>query len=325
MKTKTLPTKSLEIKPTKVLVQKTAKLVELPKFNSGELNDQLRKLYDADIIDLPLYEKLQDKVITLASKATVLSSDTLKVNLGKPVVVVKNFTKHYAKRKKPAVDNISFNIYPGQIHAFIGANGAGKTTTIKSIIGAYSKHHVQGEITIEGHSNHTVQAKQNIGYIPENANFPKKMSTFEYLRLMSMLSGFSHKDSKKLACDLLQKLNMTKFAKKYPDSFSSGQKKKILLAQALIHNPKILIMDEPAANLDPAARIELYDILVKLQKEGKSIFLSSHILDEIGKYATYTTILDNGKIAHDGPLPKHTDLSLLYKHYVKIGSVDNQN
>ncbi|MGL4948406.1 MAG: ABC transporter ATP-binding protein [Mycoplasma sp.] len=242
----------------------------------------------------------------------------------KPFIEIKGLTKHYKGRPKPAIDNLNFNIYPGQFHAFIGANGAGKTTAIKSIIGAYSKHNIKGEILIDGLQHYDVLAKAKIGYIPEYAQFPKKIKTKEYLRLMSMLSGYSKKDANKLVDELLSKMNMTQFANKNPDSFSSGQKKKILLAQALIHNPSILIMDEPAANLDPSARNELYGLLTTLQHEGKAVFLSSHILDEIGKYATYATILDGGKIVFDGSLRRNSDLSMLYKQFVKEGSVDNK-
>lgn len=290
----------------------------------SELKKHLSVLYNNGIVDDKNYELLHAKIIHLSD---IKNKDAKKkpTDLGTPAISVKNFTKHYPKRGKPAVNDISFNIYSGQFHAFIGANGAGKTTTIKSIIGAYSPYTIQGEITIEGYSNQTIEAKENIGYIPEYATFPKRMKAKEYLKLMSMLSGYSKVDSEKLATDLLRKMKMEPFTNKCPDSFSSGQKKKMLLAQALIHNPKILIMDEPAANLDPSARFELFEILLELQKEGKAIFLSSHILDEMSRYATYVTILDDGKIAFDGPVAKDTDLSLLYQHYVKKGAVTDDN
>lgn len=249
--------------------------------------------------------------------------DITDTKLADPIVTITNFTKRYKGRARAAVEDINFNIYPGHFHAFIGANGAGKTTTIKSIIGAYSKYTMKGKILINGQSNDTVKAKQLIGYIPENAVFPKNMTSIDYLVLMGMLAGYKHKDAKGLANDILVKLNMVSFARKCPDSFSSGQKKKMLLAQALIRNPSILIMDEPAANLDPLARDDLFNTLLTLQKEGKAIFLSSHILDEVGKFATYVTILDGGKVVHDGIVNKNTNLSELYRSHVKLGSVDN--
>ncbi len=242
-----------------------------------------------------------------------------------PLVQIMNVTKHYKGRPKPAIEDISFNIYPGQFHTFIGANGAGKTTTIKSIIGAYAKANVKGSILVNGGSNHTVAAKKLIGYIPEAAIFPKKMTTIDYLMSMTMLAGFTKSDAKQIVTKTLKKLNIESLANKCPSSFSSGQKKKILLAQSLVHDPQILIMDEPAANLDPLARDELFATLVQLQNEGKAIFISSHILDEVGKYATYATILDGGKVVFDGPINKGVNLSELYRKYVKLGSVDTQS
>lgn len=241
----------------------------------------------------------------------------------KPLVEISNLTKQYKGRKEPAIQNISFNIYPGDFHVFIGANGAGKTTTIKSIIGAYSSKKFNGEIKIGGYSNQTVEGKKLIGYIPEKAVFPKKMSTKDYLISLAMLSGYKMADAKKKIEEVLKAINMEQFANKCPNDFSSGQKKKILLAQCLLSNPQVLIMDEPAANLDPIAREELFETLLSLQKKGKAIFLSSHILDEVGKYATHVTILDGGKIVHDGDVDKKTNLTSLYKQFVKFGSVDN--
>lgn len=213
---------------------------------------------------------------------------------------VVNLTKQYKKNMPPAIDHLNFNVGPGEFHAFIGGNGAGKTTTIKSIVGAYAKY--DGEVYMQGHLNKTAEAKKNIGYIPEIARFPEGMSTRTYLIQMAELSGIEHKDAVKFCDDTLVKFKMNKLASKSPNTFSSGQKKKILLAQALVHDPKILIMDEPAANLDPRARIDFFDTLKELQKEGKSIFISSHILSELDKYATHATILDGGHIVFTGSL-----------------------
>lgn len=278
-------------------------------------NEISKKDFKSQIIQMLNSEKEND------TRKTSIKRHDVKIS-GEPIVSIENLTKHYKGRTNPAINNISFNIYPGQFHAFIGANGAGKTTTIKSIISAYSNKKYKGEIKINGCLNFTANGKSVLGYIPEEAKFPKKMSTKNYLINMACLSGLSSKDAKQKVNTILTNLGLTDLANKCPDSFSSGQKKKILLAQALIHDPKVLIMDEPAANLDPLARDELFENLINLQKEGKAIFLSSHILDEIGKYATYVTILDGGSIVYDGSIDKNIDLSQLYRKYVKLGSVD---
>ncbi|MDK2819977.1 MAG: ABC transporter ATP-binding protein [Mycoplasmataceae bacterium] len=241
----------------------------------------------------------------------------------KILISVENLTKHYSKRKNPAVDNISFNIREGEFHAFIGANGAGKTTTIKAIVGAYSRY--QGKILIDGQRNDTVKAKRRIGYVPESAIFPKEFTTRDYLESMSIMSGLSSADAKKFTTQKLEELNMLELQHKKPVSFSSGQKKKILLAQAMVHNPDILIMDEPAANLDPFARSELFAILEKYRKDGKSIFISSHILSEVDKYADTATILDGGKIVFHSKLDGNENLEELYSKYVILGSVDTNS
>lgn len=272
------------------------------------------------------YEQPNEVNIKNTSKNNVQQQQVLNKNLLKeciPIVEIRNLTKKYKGRNEPAINNVSFDICKGHFHAFIGANGAGKTTTIKSIISAYSKSKYQGNVKIANFDNNSVEAKLFLGYIPEEAKFPKKMTTRNYLIKMAMLSGKSHNDAKKIADNILQETKLISVANKCPNTFSSGQKKKVLLAQALINTPEVLIMDEPAANLDPLARDDLFENLVKLQERGTAIFLSSHILDEVAKYATYVTILDGGQIVFNGPIDKKTDLSQLYREYVKIGSVDS--
>lgn len=241
----------------------------------------------------------------------------------KPIwVEVINFTKQYSKKSKPIVNNISFNIRKGEFHAFIGANGAGKTTTMKALVGAYAKW--DGKILINGISNQKADAKKIIGYVPEKAVFPKSFTSLQYLVSMAKMSGLSSKDAEKFANEKLIEIGMKQLANKKPYNFSSGQKKKILLAQALCTNPDILILDEPAANLDPTSRIELFELLKKLQNQGKSIFISSHILSELGKYANVATILDGGKIVYHGVIDKNQDLEKMYSKYVKIGSIHTE-
>ncbi len=220
----------------------------------------------------------------------------------KPILFVENLYKKYPRKKAPAINHVSFNVYPGQFHAFIGANGAGKTTSIKSIIGAYARW--SGTVLIDGHKNTSIEAKKALGYIPENARFPTRMSCFKYLVWMARLTGMKKKEAKEFAVNKLKELKLWNLRSKNPNSFSSGQKKKVLLAQALIHNPRILVMDEPAANLDPKARLELFDTLNKLKIAGKAIFISSHVLAELDRYANAATILDGGKIVFTGTTKK---------------------
>lgn len=287
-----------------------------------ELKKSLNLLKENNIIDTKLYEELNNKISTSNNEKLIELNDKEITDLNsKTLVQVINLSKKYNKKSNNVIDNLNFEIKSGEFHAFIGANGAGKTTTIKAIVGAYAKF--DGKIIIDGFSNYTSIAKERIGYIAEKAVFPKNLNTLEYLATMAILSGISKKEAFKLAENKLKELNMENLYKKNPNNFSSGQKKKVLLTQALINNPKILIMDEPAANLDPIARIELFDLLKQLQSKGVSIFISSHILAELDKYADHVTILDGGKIVYTGKINHDVNLESLYLKFVKKGSIDN--
>lgn len=215
------------------------------------------------------------------------------------LIEVNDLYKKFSANGNYVLKGVNLKVGHNEFHIFIGANGAGKTTTIKSIIGAYTKY--TGDIFLDGISNRDKKSKQVIGYIPEIANFPINTSTFSYLLNFSMLSGVKKADAKRLINEYAERLGFSHLLKRSPNSFSSGQKKKVLLTQALIHDPKILIMDEPAANLDPSSRYEFFQILKDLQNQGKSIFISSHILAELDNYATHCSILHGGKILYNGP------------------------
>ena len=237
----------------------------------------------------------------------------------KPILYVRNLTKYYKSKKIPTIDGLNFDVYPGEFHAFIGANGAGKTTTIKSLIGSYYKW--SGTILIDGKRNVSEEAKRQICYIPERANFPERFSAFSYLKWMVMLEGVSEAKAKEMTKVKLMEMNMWNLRNRSPNTFSSGQQKKILLAQSLVCDPKIIIMDEPVANLDPKARIEFFDTLLDLVKHGKSIFASSHVLAELDIYADSLTILDGGKIKYSG---KKIDLLNRYNNDEYLINVDNK-
>ncbi|MBE4704082.1 ABC transporter ATP-binding protein [Spiroplasma platyhelix] len=211
-------------------------------------------------------------------------------------IYIKDFTKKF--KKFVAVDNATIKVKKGTIHGFIGPNGSGKTTTIKCLISAMIP--TSGQLLVHGQDSWTVAAKKHIGYIPEAARFPKRISTYDYLVSMGEVSGLSTKQAKKKSEEILKDLNLWKFKKRNPNAYSSGMKKKVLLAQSLLNNPDILILDEPAANLDPTARTELFNDLRKLRKQGKSVLISSHILSELQALADEVTILNYSKVVYHG-------------------------
>ncbi|WPL37169.1 ABC transporter ATP-binding protein [Malacoplasma iowae] len=256
------------------------------------MNTDLQKKLLKDFEKEHLTNNIQNNVINQ-------NKDLIEVkNKNEVFLEVNNLRKQYNKKAKPAVNNISFKVLAGEFHAFIGANGAGKTTTIKSIVGAYAEF--EGEIKISGISNREKSSRLKLGYIPESARFPSKMSSYLYLKSMAELNGLTPKEAKEFTERILKEFNMWNLRNVSPNKFSSGQKKKILLAQSLSNNPDLLIMDEPTANLDPKSRIAFFEILKDLQSKGKSIFISSHILSELDIYANALTILDGGKIVFTG-------------------------
>ncbi|MDK2819682.1 MAG: ABC transporter ATP-binding protein [Mycoplasmataceae bacterium] len=249
-----------------------------------------------------------------------------------PAISIKNYTKKF--KEFVAVENINMSVSQGKIHGFIGPNGSGKTTIIKTLIGAYL--HQNGEIKINKYDAGTIEANSLIGYIPERASFPSHLNCFQYLQSMAEISGFTSKNAQKKATDILIELKLLHLSKKNPNKFSSGMQKKILLAQALLNDPKILILDEPAANLDPVARKELFDVLFTLRNSGKSILISSHILTELERIVDEVTFIHYGKIIYSGDLKSFENLEQdvyiksennkkLSKHLNSLGYVTKMN
>ncbi|MCU4117265.1 ABC transporter ATP-binding protein [Mycoplasma zalophi] len=214
------------------------------------------------------------------------------------ILEIINLNKIFPKTHR-GIQNISFSVESGDFHAFIGENGAGKTTTIKTIIGAFVNY--EGEILINNINIKKAEAKNIIGYVPEIAIFPKELTVFNYLRNLLILSNVDKKEADERINKYLKLFNIENLKNEKPYTFSTGQKKKVLLIQALLHNPKLLILDEPAANLDPTARFELFSLLKEINEKQKiTIFISSHVLSEIDKYVNTITLIHNGQILYSG-------------------------
>ncbi|MCE6115308.1 ABC transporter ATP-binding protein [Mycoplasmopsis agalactiae] len=229
------------------------------------------------------------------------------------VLEVIDLTKVFNKTKR-GIKNINITVNSGDFHAFIGENGAGKTTTIKSIIGAYPNY--SGQILIYGKNIKDASVKSIIGYVPENAIFPKELSVYQYLYNFSILSNIPKKQADLKIKKFLKLFNIEDLENDRPYNFSSGQKKKVLLIQALLHDPKLLILDEPAANLDPTARYELFSLLKNLnENDGIAILISSHVLSEIDKYVNSVTLIHNGNIIYSGAKKGHLE-TLFYEKVI---------
>ncbi|MBG0730774.1 ABC transporter ATP-binding protein [Mycoplasma sp. 'Moose RK'] len=229
----------------------------------------------------------------------------------KVILEVEKLTKIYPKSKS-GIKNVNFKVYENEIHAFIGENGAGKTTIIKCIVDAY--RHFSGKILINNFASIMPEAKNIIGYVPENSIFPREFTSFEFLYEFGLMSGISAKNVTKKIDYYFQFLKIENLRDLKPSNFSSGQKRKIMLMQSLIHDPKLIILDEPFSNLDPTARAEFLYIVKKLKNDGKTIFLSSHNLSEIDSIIDSLTLIHKGKIYYSGP--KTENLLSMYKKYI---------
>ncbi len=206
----------------------------------------------------------------------------------------KDLTKIYEKRRNAfkAVSKINLRVKSG-IHGFLGPNGAGKTTTINMLIGALSI--TSGKAKIRGKKSGSVAARRLIGYLPQDPVLYKSKTAEKYLIYMGRLGGLKRKEAKRKAQELLYYFDLLDERNKKLGKYSGGMKQKVALAAALIHDPDILILDEPTTNLDPVGRSAIIEQIKNLSKT-MSIFISSHVLSEIEQICDTITILNRGEI-----------------------------
>ncbi|GJQ32023.1 MAG: ABC transporter ATP-binding protein [Ignavibacteriaceae bacterium] len=217
----------------------------------------------------------------------------------------RNLTKVYSgKVKVKALDEFSISVQPGQIFGLLGQNGAGKTTFIKILLGIIS--HTSGSYSLFGsdHPEHLV--KKRIGYLPENVSFPE---VFTAQQNMEAFAGFYRMDrelTRKRTGELFEMLGLSKIANRRTKTFSKGQNQRLGLARALLHDPDLIILDEPTDGIDPVGRKEIRTILQDLRSRGKTIFLNSHILSEVEMVTDSVAILHKGKLLRTGSIDELT-------------------
>ncbi len=212
-------------------------------------------------------------------------------------IVVENLSKRYGMQK--AVNDISFQVNTGEILGFLGPNGAGKTTTMKIITCFMAPS--AGDIKIDGNSIHSNQEKikKNIGYLPENNPLYLDMPVLEYLEFVARLQGVPKDKIEKRILEMVVVCGLNAEKHKKIGELSKGFRQRVGLAQAMIHNPEILILDEPTTGLDPNQIIEIRKLIRQIGKE-KTVILSTHILPEVEATCDRILIINNGKIVADG-------------------------
>ncbi len=231
------------------------------------------------------------------------------------------FSKSYKNGKK-AVDNISLTVKDGEIFAFIGHNGAGKTTTIKSIVGILEFE--EGDILIDGISikKDPLKCKSEIAYIPDNPDIYESLTGIQYLNFIADIFNVSKSDRENLIKYYADKFEITNFLGDLISSYSHGMKQKLVLISALLHKPKLLVLDEPFVGLDPKASHLLKEEMKKLCNEGVAIFFSTHVLEVAEKLCDKVAIIKNGTIVAQGKMEEVKGDSSLEDIFMEL--IDNE-
>jgi ABC-2 type transport system ATP-binding protein len=214
------------------------------------------------------------------------------------MIKIHNLSKRYPNTL--ALDRLTMEIAPGEVLGFIGPNGAGKTTTLKIL--ATLLHPTAGSAEIDGHSvlRQPAKVRALLGYMPDFCGVYEDMRVREYLHFFAAAYGVKAADAGRMVQDVLTLTDLTGKADAMADSLSRGMAQRLQLARVLLHNPKVLLLDEPASGLDPRARIEMRMLLKELRSMGKTILVSSHILPELADLCTSIAIIEKGRLVYHG-------------------------
>jgi len=216
------------------------------------------------------------------------------------IIQVDHLTKQFGTTC--AVDRLSFEFASGQIFGFVGPNGAGKTTTMRIL--ATLDEPTSGDATLDGVSviQHPEQARAMIGFMPDTLPTHRDITVQEYLDFFARAYGLRHPKRNRVVEEVKSFTNLSLISDKTLASLSKGMKQRVSLARTLIHDPPLLLLDEPAAGLDPRARIELRELLRALAQQGKAILISSHILTELSEICDGAIIIEQGRLLRAGTL-----------------------
>lgn len=211
---------------------------------------------------------------------------------------IKGLTKKYKNADKNAIEDINLTIENGDIYGFIGPNGAGKSTTIKCLVGIHSFE--KGSIMLDGLSikDNSIEFKHQISYVPDNPDLYEFLTGMEYINFVSNV--YDEDVSKEDIINLAKKFNLENNLLEPIRTYSHGMKQKIALIGALIHKPKLIVLDEPFVGLDPKAAFDLKEIIKELCQNGMMVFFSSHVLEVVEKFCNKIAIIKNGQIVSSG-------------------------
>jgi ABC-2 type transport system ATP-binding protein len=233
----------------------------------------------------------------------------------------KTFTSGFIPRKRPILKGVSFSVEAGEIFGFLGPNGAGKTTTLKCVLGLIFPE--RGKIEIFGRPHLDVEAKRRVGYLPEQPYFYDYLTAAEFLDFYGRLFLLTKDERRERAAGLLKLVGLERVGGLQLRKFSRGMLQRIGLAQALINNPELVLLDEPLGGLDPLGRKELRDIIARLKQEGRTVFLCSHILQDIEMICDRVAIIVAGKVISQGALRELISEKVLYTEVTLSGVTED--
>ena len=216
------------------------------------------------------------------------------------VIMVSNLTKYYGKFK--ALDSVSFMVDKGWVYGYLGPNGAGKTTTIRTMLGLLKPD--EGEVQVAGFNpaKDPVQALQGVGYAPELPTLQSFFTGEQLLDFTGKMFGLSAQARKERIWQLLDLVGLKEWGDKKIAKYSKGMVQRLSVALALINDPIVLIMDEPTIGMDPEATAHFRSLFRNLSDEGKTVFISSHLLDEVQRICTHVGMVNRGRMVFDGPI-----------------------
>lgn len=228
----------------------------------------------------------------------------------------KTFRRWWSRRQVRALQNVSFAVEPGTIFGLLGPNGAGKTTLVKiALTIAYAD---AGEVRLLGQSIRNRSVLRRVGYLPENPRFPAHLTARQVLRLYGSLSGAGMKTVRNNAAKWLDRLDLTQWGDMRVAKFSKGMNERLAFAQALVHDPEFIFLDEPTDGLDPVGRREVRKICRELADQGKTIFINSHILAEIELICDRIALMKSGRIIEQGTVSELTSTEGGYELVVPV-------
>ena len=229
-----------------------------------------------------------------------------------PVIQVRDLQKTYhdgwfRRRKIQALKKVSLEVGRGEIFGLLGPNGAGKTTLIKILLGIV--HKTAGEARLLGQPAGRRIGRKRVGYLPEGHRIPRHLTGNAALEYYGSLSGMSVADTRRRRGELLDMVGLSDWGRTVVTKYSKGMLQRLGLAQAMLHEPDVLVLDEPTDGVDPVGRSEIRDVLNLLKSQGKTIFLNSHLLQEIELVCDQVAILFQGEVLKVGPVEEVTDLT----------------